>query len=71
MALADVAHACAQALIVSALKQLGQAVTPARVRRAVENTALRVHRTPEDTLTYGQGLIQVRDLEFFYLKFRF
>ena len=49
-----------QALLVSALKQLGQPVTPARVRRAVENTACVVHKTPEDTLSYGHGLLQVR-----------
>lgn len=47
------------ALIVSALKQLGQAVTPARVRRAIENTAHEVHTSPLDTLAYGRGLMQV------------
>lgn len=51
-----------QALLVSALKQLGQAVTPARVRRAIENTAEPVHKRPEDTLKYGYGLLQVRML---------
>lgn len=47
------------ALIVSALKQLGQPVTPARVRRAIENTAREVHTSPLDTLAYGRGLMQV------------
>jgi len=48
------------ALLVSALKAEGQAVTPARVRRAVENTALGVGAAAADgVLTYGRGLLQV------------
>jgi tripeptidyl-peptidase-2 len=48
------------ALIVSALKAEGQTVTPARVRRAVENTALPVDpAAPDSVLTYGRGLLQV------------
>lgn len=48
------------ALVVSALKQAGHAVTPARVRRAIENTAKQIHTSPLDTLAYGRGLMQVR-----------
>ena len=49
------------ALLVSALKAEGQIVTPARVRRAVENTALGVGSAAADgVLTYGRGLLQVR-----------
>ncbi len=49
------------ALVVSAMLAEGQAVTPARVRRAVENTALPVGAgDPAATLTYGRGLLQVR-----------
>ena len=48
------------ALIVSALKQSGGAVTPARVRRAIEATAKPLEQHgPEDTLAYGAGLLQV------------
>jgi hypothetical protein len=49
------------ALLLSALKAEGQAVTPARVRRAVENTCLPVAAgEPDALLTYGRGLLQVR-----------
>lgn len=48
------------ALLVSALKQSGGAVTPARVRRAMENTAAPLGAAPEDALAYGSGLLQVR-----------
>eukprot|EP00892_Ulva_mutabilis_P003276 jgi/Ulvmu1/131/UM001_0135.1 len=47
------------ALVVSALKQAGAAVTPSRVRRAIENTARQIHTSPLDTLAYGRGLMQV------------
>lgn len=57
------------ALIVSALKAKGRGgdVTPARIRRAVENTALppdqdsATENTQEWVLTYGRGLLQVKD----------
>jgi tripeptidyl-peptidase II len=56
------------ALVLSALKAEGQAITPARVRRAVENTALVLHPDdPTSTLTYGRGLLQVADT-FKYLQ---
>jgi tripeptidyl-peptidase-2 len=49
------------ALLVSAMLAEGQAVTPARVRRAVENTCQAVAEgDPEAVLTYGRGLLQVR-----------
>lgn len=49
------------ALLVSALKAEEQAVTPARVRRAVENTCLPVaERAADGVLTYGRGLLQVQ-----------
>jgi hypothetical protein len=48
------------ALLVSALKQTGGVVTPARIRRAVENTALPLGLAPEDALAHGAGLLQVR-----------
>ena len=48
------------ALLVSALKATGGRVTPARVRRALENTAKKLSDKPEDTLAYGAGLMQVR-----------
>jgi tripeptidyl-peptidase II len=48
------------ALLVSAALQRGLPATPARVRRALENTAKRVHTAPEDTLAVGAGLMQVR-----------
>ena len=48
------------ALLVSALKAEGQEVTPARLRRAVENTCAPVAaRAPDGPLTYGRGLLQV------------
>lgn len=48
------------ALLISALKAEGQAATPARIRRAVENTALPVAEGSSDSaLTYGRGLLQV------------
>ncbi len=48
------------ALLISALKAEGQAATPARIRRAVENTALPVAEgSPDSALTYGRGLLQV------------
>lgn len=49
------------ALLLSAMLAEGQPITPARVRRAVENTAAPVGR-PGDAatvLTYGRGLLQV------------
>ena len=50
------------ALLLSALKAEGQPITPARVRRAVENTALLLHpEEPSSALTYGRGLLQVAD----------
>lgn len=61
------------ALLVSALKQEGRPVTPARVRRAIENTARGLHpAAPADdpaaaalpgpwVLTSGRGLLQVHD----------
>ncbi|KAG7670442.1 hypothetical protein Ndes2437A_g04966 [Nannochloris sp. 'desiccata'] len=50
------------ALVLCALKAEGQVITPARVRRAVENTALVLHpEDPSSTLTYGRGLLQVAD----------
>ncbi|PRW39066.1 Tripeptidyl-peptidase 2 isoform A [Chlorella sorokiniana] len=56
------------ALLVSALKGEGQAVTPARIRRAVENTCLPVaERSPDGVLTYGRGLLQV-DSAYKYLR---
>ncbi|GAB4814120.1 hypothetical protein N2152v2_001166 [Parachlorella kessleri] len=56
------------ALVVSAMLAEGQAVTPARVRRAVENTALPVGAgDPAATLTYGRGLLQV-DAAWDYLR---
>lgn len=49
------------ALLLSALKAEGQAVTPARVRRALENTCQPVAAgQPDAALTYGRGLLQVR-----------
>jgi len=49
------------ALIVSAMKASGMAISPALVRRAVENTALFVHLGGASSpLTYGNGLLQVR-----------
>ena len=48
------------ALLASALKAEGQALTPARLRRAVENSCLPVgERMPNGVLTYGRGLLQV------------
>lgn len=48
------------ALLISALKQDGQTVTPARIRRAVENTCMPVgDGSPDSVLTYGRGLLQV------------
>ena len=56
------------ALLVSGLKAEGQVVTPARVRRAVENTAQPVAPAdPSSVLTYGRGLLQVADA-FAYLQ---
>ena len=50
------------ALLLSALKAEGQPITPARIRRAIENTALVLDPgTPSSTLTYGRGLLQVAD----------
>lgn len=56
------------ALVLSGLKAEGQVITPPRVRRAVENTALRIvdESTPSE-LTYGRGLLQVADA-FAYLQ---
>lgn len=49
------------ALILSGLKALSQTITPARIRRAVENTALdKINKSdPAATLTHGRGLLQV------------
>lgn len=48
------------ALLLSALKAEGQPVTPARIRRAIENTASPLGGgDPTATLTYGRGLMQV------------
>ena len=49
------------ALVLSALKQEGQAPTPPRLRRAVENTCLPLgDPTADGVLTYGRGLLQAR-----------
>lgn len=50
------------ALILSALKQEGLAISPARVRRAIENTARSLSDDPIATLKYGRGMVQVRRL---------
>lgn len=56
------------ALLISALKAEGQAVTPARIRRAVENTCLPVKEgSPDSVLTHGRGLLQV-DAAYKYLR---
>ncbi|KAK9867034.1 hypothetical protein WJX84_006426, partial [Apatococcus fuscideae] len=47
------------ALLLSGLKQSGLAITPARVRRALENTAHVVSTAADAAFTYGQGLLQV------------
>lgn len=48
------------ALLLSAMKAEGQMVTPARVRRAIENTCRAVNAgDPASALTYGRGLLQV------------
>jgi tripeptidyl-peptidase-2 len=48
------------ALLLSAMKAEGQKVTPARVRRAIENTCRAVNaENPASALTYGRGLLQV------------
>ena len=50
------------ALLVSAMKAEGITVTPSLVRRVVENTALPINSsTASNTLTYGHGILQVRD----------
>ena len=57
------------ALLLSALKAEGQVITPSRVRRAVENTALILHpEDPTSTLTYGRGLLQVADAHSYLLQ---
>jgi len=57
------------ALVLSALKAEGQVITPQRVRRAVENTALILHpEDPTSTLTYGRGLLQVADAHSYLLQ---
>ena len=57
------------ALLLSALKAEGQAITPARVRRAVENTALRLDsEDPSAVLTYGRGLLQISDAHSYLQK---
>jgi tripeptidyl-peptidase-2 len=51
----------ALALLVSGLKASGQAAAPARVRRAVENTAAPIDAgDAASVLTHGRGLMQVR-----------
>lgn len=57
------------ALLLSGMKSLNQPVTPARVRRAVENTALESINgsEPAATLTHGRGLLQVHSA-FEYLR---
>lgn len=49
------------ALLLSAMLAEGQVITPARVRRAVENTCLPVGDAGDAAavLTYGRGLLQV------------
>jgi tripeptidyl-peptidase II len=47
------------AVLISAMKQSGAAVSPATLQRAIENTAKGVGRKPSDTLTYGAGMLQV------------
>lgn len=49
------------AVLISAAKAEGQAVTPARIRRAIENTCLCVDPSNNEAaaLTYGHGLLQV------------
>lgn len=48
------------ALLLSGLKALGSTISPARVRRAVENTCLPLGGdAPDAVLTYGRGLLQV------------
>lgn len=55
-------------LLISALKAEGHVVTPARIRRAVESTALAIDPSnPASALTYGRGLLQVLDA-YSYLK---
>jgi len=55
-------NACgAITLLISAMKQEAGAVSPARLRRAIENTCLPVSDNPADTLTHGRGLIQARN----------
>lgn len=49
------------ALLISALKQSGATVSPATLRRAIENTAKAVGNEPADPLTYGAGMLQVCD----------
>lgn len=51
------------ALLLSAMLAEGQVVTPARVQRAVENTCQAVGEAgdPAAVLTYGRGLLQVRN----------
>ncbi|KAJ4800193.1 Tripeptidyl-peptidase 2 [Rhynchospora pubera] len=47
------------ALLVSAMKAEGIEVSPYSVRKAVENSAVSISDIPEETLTSGQGLLQV------------
>lgn len=48
------------ALLLSGMKASGLKTSPARVRRAVENTCLPLGGdSPDAVLTYGRGLLQV------------
>lgn len=43
----------------SFLQAEGQAISPHVVRKALENTALKVSECPDEPLTTGRGLLQV------------
>ncbi|KAL2642830.1 hypothetical protein R1flu_010417 [Riccia fluitans] len=55
------------ALVLSALKAEGQAISPHIVRKAFENTAVKVSESPVEPLTTGRGLLQV-DKAYEYLQ---
>ncbi|XP_057446180.1 tripeptidyl-peptidase 2-like isoform X2 [Lotus japonicus] len=55
------------ALLISAMKAEGIAVSPYSVRKALENTSVPIGDLPEDKLSTGQGLMQV-DKAFEYIQ---
>ncbi|KAG6541056.1 hypothetical protein Mapa_017543 [Marchantia paleacea] len=56
------------ALVLSSMKAEGQTISPHIVRKALENTALKVSECPDEPLTTGRGLLQVDKAYEYLLK---